>query len=75
MEFRESLFWDVDPKDIDEEKHATYIIERIMDFGNDAEVRWMWRRYSHTLLQKVAESSRTLRPISQGFWQLMTANI
>ena len=35
MRFRRSLFWDVDPKTIDEKRHATYIIERILDFGND----------------------------------------
>lgn len=32
--FRQALFWDVDPKTIDPEKHAVYIIERVLDFGN-----------------------------------------
>lgn len=72
MEFRESLFWDVDPKDIDEEKHATYIIERIMDFGNDDEVRWMWRRYPHELMHSISEKSRVLRGETRSLWQLMT---
>lgn len=35
MRFRQSLFWDVDPKTIDPKKHAQYIIERILDFGYD----------------------------------------
>lgn len=72
MEFREALFWDVDPKDIDEEKHAVYIIERIMEFGNDAEVRWMWERYPHDLLSKIAGRSRVLRGRTRSLWQLMT---
>ena len=71
MEFRESLFWDVDPKDIDEEKHAVYIIERIMEFGNDAEVKWMWERYPHELLQSVAGRSRVLRGRTRSLWQLL----
>ncbi|MBI4994134.1 hypothetical protein HZC21_00610 [Candidatus Peregrinibacteria bacterium] len=33
--FRQSLFWDIDPKTIDLKKHKRYIIERILDFGND----------------------------------------
>jgi hypothetical protein len=70
--FRQSLFWDVDPKTIDVRKHAVYIIERIMDFGNDREVRWMWHRYSQSLLRKVAKSSRVLQPQSRVFWQLLT---
>ena len=72
MEFRESLFWDVDPKDIDEEKHSTYIIERIMEFGNDAEVRWMWKRYPHTLLNRISGHSRVLRGETRSLWQLLT---
>ncbi len=60
MRFRRSLFWDVDPKTIDEKRHATYIIERILDFGNDDEVRWMWQTYSRRKIRSVAEKSRVL---------------
>ena len=49
--FRQSLFWDVDPKTIDPEKHAVYIIERMLDFGRDDEVRWMWKYYPRKLLK------------------------
>jgi len=31
--FRQSLFWDVDPKTIDPEKNAKYVIERVLEFG------------------------------------------
>lgn len=51
MRFRQSLFWDVDPKKIDPKKHAKYIIERILDFGNGDEVRWMSRNYSSRLIK------------------------
>ncbi|HLC69654.1 MAG TPA: hypothetical protein VJH75_01255 [Patescibacteria group bacterium] len=49
MRFRQTLFWDVDPKTIDEKKHARYIIERVLDFGNDKEVRWVYHNYSKRL--------------------------
>ncbi|MBI2426975.1 MAG: hypothetical protein HYV34_03940 [Candidatus Kerfeldbacteria bacterium] len=71
MKFRPSLFWDVDPKTIDPKRHSVYVIERIMDFGMDEEVRWMWRYYSHTLLRRVAETSRSLHPKSKNFWRLV----
>ena len=71
MKFRQTLFWDVNPKTIDQKKHARYIIERIMDFGNDKEVRWMWHTYPRRLLKNVADNSRALRPISKNFWKLM----
>ena len=34
MEFQQSLFWDVNPKNIDPQKNAQYVIERVFDFGN-----------------------------------------
>lgn len=72
MRFRQSLFWDVDPKTLDPKKHARYIIERIMDFGNDKEVRWMWGRYQRRLLRETAFQSRVLRPETKSLWQLLS---
>lgn len=72
MKFRQTLFWDVDPKTIKPKKHARYIIERIMDFGNDAEVRWMWQEYPRRLLGDVSKKSRVLRPKTRSLWQLLS---
>ena len=71
MRFRQSLFWDVDPKKIDPQKHAEYIIERILDFGLDKEVRWMWKHYDHSLIKKVVYNSRVLHDKSRVFWKLI----
>lgn len=69
---RRSLFWDTDPKTIDPKKHAFSIVERIMDFGLDKEVRWMWQTYPRPLLHEVARKSRSLRPETKSFWELIT---
>jgi hypothetical protein len=71
MRFRQSLFWDVDPKTIDHKKHAQYIIERILDFGYDNEVKWIWKKYPSHLLKKVVEKSRILRSETKNLWTLL----
>lgn len=71
IKFRQALFWDVDPKKIDVEKNAQYVIERIFDFGNDKEVRWLWGFYDKALLKNVAEKSRCLRPRTKALWTLL----
>lgn len=71
IKFRQELFWDVDPKAIDPQKHAVYIIERILDFGKDEEVRWMWKNYKHSLIKKVVSSSRVLHAQTRALWTLM----
>lgn len=71
LKFRQSLFWDVDPKTIHPKKHARYIIERILDFGNDKEVKWMWDYYSHFLIQDVVKRSRCLHNQTRSLWSLL----
>lgn len=71
MEFRPTLFWDVDPKTIDPQKNSTYIIERILDFGNDEEVRWMFQNYRLTQIKDVVQNSRVLHDKSKSLWQLV----
>lgn len=68
---RQTLFWDVNPKTIDPQKHAKYVIERIMDFGNDQEVRWMWQYYPKKQLKEIVTTSRCLLPRSRAFWELV----
>lgn len=71
MRFRQALFWDVDPKTIDPKKHAQYIIERILDFGDDKEVRWMWKTYPSRLIKKTVNKSRVLMPETKNLWTLL----
>ncbi|MBI2050814.1 MAG: hypothetical protein HYT31_03325 [Parcubacteria group bacterium] len=69
--FRQSLFWDVDPKKIDPKKHSTYIIERILDFGRTNEVKWMRRYYTPRRISKVVKKSRVLHDKSRSLWSLV----
>ncbi len=71
MEFRQALFWDTDPERVDKEKHAQYIIERVLDFGHDDEVRWVWQTYSKSLLKSVIANSRSLQPQTRALWELL----
>ena len=54
MKFRPALFWDTNPKKIDPEKNAQYIIERVADFGRDKEARWVIDYYDKKLLKKLS---------------------
>ncbi len=67
-ETSQTLFWDMNPKTVDPKKHATYVIERITDFGKDEEVRWMVHYYPKQKLERVAFTSRVLQPRSRVFW-------
>lgn len=72
MQFRQSLFWDTDSAKLDSKKNAKYIIERIMDFGNDQEVHWMREHYSKSFIAEVCNNSKVLHPSSKTLWTLLT---
>lgn len=72
MKFRRSLFWDVDPDTIDPEKHAHYIIERVLDLGRDDEVKWMFKRYPRRKIAEVLRLPRSqVNPKSRALWDLI----
>jgi hypothetical protein len=44
-ELSEHLLWDVDRRSVDPDKHARFLIGRIMDRGTRADVLAAWARY------------------------------
>jgi len=74
IKFRQALFWDTNPKNIDTEKNAQYIIERVLDFGNDGEVKWLYHFYDKSLLKSVVAKSRSLMPETKNLWMLLLEN-
>ena len=71
MVFRQSLFWDTDPSKLDIKKNSKYIIERVLDFGRDNEVRWLWKTYEKSALRNVVKNSRSLRKRTKALWTLL----
>ncbi|PIZ00457.1 hypothetical protein COY62_02480 [bacterium (Candidatus Howlettbacteria) CG_4_10_14_0_8_um_filter_40_9] len=63
-----SLFWDVELKTLDAEKHKKFIIERILLFGNVEDFRWARDFYGEKCIKDVVISNRTLDRKSQNFW-------
>jgi|OM-RGC.v1.031031432 hypothetical protein len=59
------LFWDVDASTVDPEKHAGFIIVRVMERGTHEEVRATWAYYGaekvkESLVEAPALSGRTV---------------
>ncbi|MDD4358676.1 MAG: hypothetical protein PHY30_02560 [Candidatus Pacebacteria bacterium] len=61
-------------KKIDKEKNARYIIERILDLGNDKEVKWMWDHYDKKLIKDVVNNSRSIRKDTRSLRSLILAD-
>lgn len=72
MKFRQTLFWDTDPKKIDPKKNARYIIERVLEFGELDEVSWVFKHYPRRMIKKTLRLPRVqLSPKSKALWSLL----
>jgi hypothetical protein len=64
------FFWDVDPAGLDPQRHKSYIIERVLEFGDEKAVHWLFNVYSPADVAAILESSRSLSMKSRSFWRL-----
>jgi hypothetical protein len=71
IKFRPELFWDVNPKNIDPKKHAQYIIERVLDFGDLDEMRWLAGYYPKKFIKDTMRDSRVVGDKSKNLWSLV----
>jgi len=59
MPVRDSLFWDVNKNEIDLEKHKRFVIERILNFGNVEEFKWLDSYYDKNVITEVIKRERS----------------
>ncbi len=57
-DFSKNLFWDVDIQTLNMERHAKYIIARVLELGTLADWRLLCRQFT---LPGIVESSKKLR--------------
>lgn len=66
--FLKKYFWDVDFDKIDRKKSASYIIQRLLDRGNDKAAKWMCKTYDKNLIKEVVTNRRGFSAKTANFW-------
>ena len=66
--FDPTLFWDVEIIDID--RHADYVIARVLNFGDEKDLKSLRELYSDDRLIRVIKNRRALLPITRRFWSV-----
>lgn len=64
---KKSLFWDTDTDSISIERHWFFIIERILEFGDIDDLKWMKEHFSLEQIRHTAQKSRVLSQRSRAF--------
>ena len=67
----QKYFWDTNITKIDQEKHQTYIIERLADHGDLQAFKWLKDNYSKEKIKEIALKSRRVSERTKNFLQLI----
>ncbi|MDR2835263.1 MAG: hypothetical protein LBV69_03560 [Bacteroidales bacterium] len=70
--FSGNLFWDTDPNDIDIEKHAKLIINRVLDYGMWEDWLFIRKYYGLEKIKNLALAIRSMERKSLAFISTMT---
>lgn len=64
-------FWDVDVEHLDIHGHKKYILERILEFGDEEAVAWMWKNFSIDDIASALDDTKNMSKKSINFWRLI----
>ncbi len=66
--FTNTIFWDVE--EIDMDKHASFIIKRVLEYGNEHDIKVLKGIYSDNKIINVIKNKRGLSPRTRRFWMV-----
>ncbi len=69
--FLKKYFWEIDYKNLDFKKHRVYVLKRIMEYGDEKAVAWLWRNFKKSEIKKVLIKSRGLSQKSANYWTII----
>jgi hypothetical protein len=64
-------FWDVDAKRLNIRKYRQFVIERILEFGDEKAIRWVRRTFGDDAIRQVVCQSRRISKRTANFWCLL----
>lgn len=66
-----NLFWDTELTQIDCERHAAYVVERVSDHGDIEHWRWLLNYYGPDRVREIVSGSRRISNKSANLWRLL----
>lgn len=70
-DFLSQYFWDVDFSALDSEHDRNFIMERILEKGDEKSVKWLQKTYQEQELASIVRNSRRLSQKSRSYWELV----
>jgi hypothetical protein len=69
-DFLKPCFWEADFGRIDPLARKAYVLERVLEYGDDQSIRWLLREFSPDEIGEVVRTSRALSTNTAHLWAL-----
>lgn len=66
-------FWDIDATRLNVRRYPSYVMVRLLEYGDEAALRWTREIYGDEAIANVVRTSRQLSRRTANFWRLMLA--
>jgi hypothetical protein len=70
-EFVTKYLWDIDLKNLSQTKHKNFIIERVLEYGDQKTLRWLEKNYQKNEIITTLKSSKKISPKTGNFFALI----
>ena len=70
-ELLKEYFWDVEFEKIDLHKQKVFILKRLLEYGNEKAVAWMWRNFKKAEIKDALSNYRGYSQKSANYWALL----
>lgn len=69
--FLEKYFWEVDFGKINFKKGRIYVLKRILEYGDEKAVAWMWKNFEKSEIKNVLANFRGYSQKTANYWALI----
>lgn len=69
--FLRPFFWDIEFDQLRIPGRESYVIERLLEFGDDQAIRWLRTTFPAELIAGVVKTSRRISPNTANLWHLV----
>ncbi|MFQ6113327.1 MAG: hypothetical protein ACE5NG_04455 [bacterium] len=70
-EFLSKYFWDVEFEKIDLQERRVFILRRILEYGDEKAVAWMWKNFKKSEIKNAVTNFRGYSQKSANFWAVI----
>ena len=70
-QFLSPLFWEIKPEEILLVEYVAYVVERIIEYGDDRAISWLLGAFAREEIVAVVKSSRRISPNTATLWSLV----